>query len=154
MIPAPPGGVAGGTANIPNPGVPVNQRAKGHLKLMAIYLRHQEMQVSRTVIRADITLEAIRKVRELREFKLMYKKPDDLPIINAKDWPKTMEAIDEYLRPVLSERMIPLSYVIRKQEDIPEDDDYATYPTIEDETIARAPHFVIDPENIRVPDPI
>jgi hypothetical protein len=27
MIPAPPGGAAGGAANIPNPGVPVNQRA-------------------------------------------------------------------------------------------------------------------------------
>ncbi len=92
MIPAPPGGAAGGAAKIPNPGVPVNQRAEGHLKLLAFYLRHQA-RISRTVTVAQVTLEAIRTVRELREFESTYKNPDDLPTINAKDWPKTMEAI-------------------------------------------------------------
>ncbi|KAI2507366.1 hypothetical protein MHU86_7086 [Fragilaria crotonensis] len=109
MIPAPPGGVAGGAANIPNPGVPVNQRAEGHLKLLAFYLRHQM---------------------------------------------RTMEAIDEYLRSVLGERMIPLAYVVRKEEAIPDDDANATYPTIQDEMIARAPHYTLNAENVRVPDPV
>ena len=153
MIPAPPGGAAGGAANIPNPGVPVNQRAEGHLKLLAFYLRHQA-RISRTVTVAQVTLEAIRTVRELREFESTYKNPDDLPTINAKDWPKTMEAIDEYLRSVLGERKIPLAYVVRKNDSIPDDDDDVIYPTIQDEMIARAPHYTPAANNVKIPDAI
>ncbi|KAI2493825.1 hypothetical protein MHU86_20706 [Fragilaria crotonensis] len=153
MIPAPPGGAAGGAANIPNPGVPVNQRAEGHLKLLAFYLRHQA-RISRTVTVAQVTLEAIRTVRELREFESTYKNPDDLPTINAKDWPKTMEAIDEYLRSVLGERKIPLAYVVRKNDSIPDDDDDVIYPTIQDEMIARAPHYTLAANNAKIPDAI
>ncbi len=147
----PPAGAGRFAANVPNPGVPVNQRAEGHLKLLAFYLRHQA-RVSRVVHVPDITLESIRIVRELREFESTYRKPDDLPSINAKDWPKTMEAIDEYLRSVLGERQIPLAYVVRKDESVPEIDEI--YPTIQDEMIARAPHFSTNALGVRVPDPI
>ena len=115
-----------GGAPIPAPGVQVNLRAEGHLKLLAFYLRHME-RVSRTVTPASITLEVIRNLRELREFELSYKVPDiDAPTINAKDWPKTMESIEEYLRSILGERKIPLAYVVRKNEDIPGGTDPST----------------------------
>lgn len=66
-----------------------------------------------------------------------------------------MEAIDEYLRSLLGERMILLAYIsICKQEAIPEDDGGVTYPTIQDETIARAPHLMLNADKMRVPDPI
>jgi ribosomal protein S13 len=144
-------GALPGAVPVPNPGVPVNQRAEGHLKLLAFYLRHQA-RVSRNVTVPDITLEAIRSVRELREFESTYKKPDDLPTINAKDWPKTMEAIDEHLRSVLGERKIPLAYVVRKDEEVAADG--ITYPTIQDEMIARAPHYTISEAGVRTYDPI
>jgi ribosomal protein S13 len=144
-------GALPGAVPVPNPGVPVNQRAEGHLKLLAFYLRHQA-RVSRNVTVPDITLEAIRSVRELREFESTYKKPDDLPTINAKDWPKTMEAIDEHLRSVLGERKIPLAYVVRKDEGVAADG--ITYPTIQDEMIARAPHYTISEAGVRTYDPI
>ena len=149
-IPQPAGAVAGAAA-IANPGVSVNQRAETHLKLLAFYLRHQA-RVSRVVQPADVTLDAIRTVRELREFESTYKKPEDLPSINAKDWPKTMEAIDEYLRSVLGERKIPLAYVVRKDENIAPVGEI--FPTIQDEMIARAPHFTTNATGERVPDPI
>ena len=38
-----------------------------------------------------------RSIRELRDFESTYKASDDVPTINAKDWPKTMESILEYL---------------------------------------------------------
>ncbi|KAI2490202.1 hypothetical protein MHU86_24393 [Fragilaria crotonensis] len=153
-----PGGMvpgAAGAAQVQNPGVQVNQRAEGHLKLMAFYLRHQA-RVSRVVHAPDITLETIRTVRELREFESTYKAPTgDLPTINAKDWPKTMESIEEYLRSYLGERKIPLAYVIRKDEAIPTGADPPTnYPTKQDEMIARAPHFTLGDDNVRVPDPV
>ncbi|KAI2500398.1 hypothetical protein MHU86_14069 [Fragilaria crotonensis] len=153
-----PGGTipgAAGAAPVNNPGVQVNQRAEGHLKLLSFYLRHQE-RVSRAVNAPDITLAVIRTIRELREFESTYKAPTgDLPVINTKDWPKTMEAIEEYLRSVLGERKIPLAYVVRKDDAIPTGDDPSTsYPTIQDEMIARAPHFSISEDGTKVMDPV
>lgn len=137
---------------IQNPGVSVNQRAEGHLKLLSFYLRHQA-RVSRTVTAADITLETIRSVRDLREFESTYKAPTEAPTINGKDWPKTMESIEEYLRSYLGERKIPLAYVVRKNDAVPDNDLEVVYPTIQDEMIARAPHYTINAANVKVPDP-
>jgi hypothetical protein len=144
-----------GGAPIPAPGVQVNLRAEGHLKLLAFYLRHME-RVSRTVTPASITLDVIRTLRELREFELSYKVPDlDAPTINAKDWPKTMESIEEYLRSILGERKTPLAYVVRKNENIPGGTDpSAGYSTKQDEMIARARHFTVDANGIRTTDPV
>jgi hypothetical protein len=85
-----------------NPGTPINLRAENHLKLLAFYLRHQE-RISKVVNVANITLHAIRTLRELRDYKSSYKAPDDPQTINAKDWPKTMESIQEYLQLYLGE---------------------------------------------------
>jgi hypothetical protein len=151
-IPNPAGG---NNPPIPAPGVQVSLRAEGHLKLLAFYLRHME-RVSRHVDAATITLATIRTVRELREFESTYKDPSgDAPTLNAKDWPKTMEAIEEHLRSILGERKIPLAYVVRKNEDIPAEADPPTrYPTKQDEMIARAPHYSIEPDGTRIPDPV
>jgi hypothetical protein len=157
MIPAPPGGPAGGAANIPSPGVSVNLRAEGHLKLLAFYLRHQA-RVSRVVQIAEVTLNSIRTVRELREYESTYKAPTEtnLPSINTKDWPKTMESIEEYLRSYLRERKIPLAYVIRKSVEVLDanGDPTTNYPTIQDEMIARAPHHFTNDDGVLNPDPI
>jgi hypothetical protein len=149
-VPNPAGG-----APIANPGVQVNQRAEGHLKLLAFYLRHQD-RVSRTINAPDLTLAVIRTVRELREFESTYKAPTgDPPSINAKDWPKTMESIEEYLRSILGERKIPLAYVVRKDEAIPTGNNPATsYPTKQDEMIMRAPHYSIGDDGVKIPDPV
>ena len=96
---------------------------------------------------ASITLENIRTICELREFETTYKNPDKLPVINPKDWPKSMEAINEYLRSVLGERMIPLAYVIHKNADIAPDTE--RFPTVQDEMIARAPHFTVNAAGVR-----
>jgi ribosomal protein S13 len=129
-----------GDAPVNNPGTPVNLRAENHLKLLAFYLRHQE-RASRVVNVANITLETIRTLRELRDFELTYKAPDDPPTINAKDWPKTMENIHEYLSSYLGDHKIPLAYVVRKDDTVPANDPEGAYSTIQDEMIARARHY-------------
>jgi uncharacterized protein (DUF2236 family) len=65
---------------------------------------------------ASITLENIRTIRELREFESTYKNPHELPVINPKDWPKSREAIDEYLRSVLGGRAEDSTRVCHSQE--------------------------------------
>ena len=149
MIPQP--GGAAGAAAIQNPGVPVNLRAESNLKLLSFYLRHQ-VRISRGVTVANITLESIRSTRELREFESSYSNPDDPPTIHTKDWPKTMESIEEYLCSVLGERKIPLAYVIHKNAAVA--DDATTFPTVQDEMIARAPHFSVNADGVQVPDPV
>jgi len=37
------------------------------------------------------------------------------PTVNAKDWPRTMESIEEYLQQFRGTTGVPLSYVIRKK---------------------------------------
>jgi hypothetical protein len=142
-----------GDAPVNNPGTPINLRAENHLKLLAFFLRHQE-RVSSTTQVADITLDAIRALRELRDFESTYKAPDDPPAINAKDWPKTMESIHEYLRSFLGDHKIPLAYVVRKDVDVPVNDPMTGYPTVQDAMIARAKHFIVAANGTRTPDPV
>ena len=90
-------------------------------------------RVSRQVDAPSITLATIRSVRELKEFESTYKAPSgDAPTINAKDWPKTMEASNQrtpLIHPRGTEK-VPLPFVVRKNEDIPTGDDPSTcYPT-------------------------
>ena len=151
-----PGGVVPGALNaagnaVPNPGIQVNARAETNMKLTAFFLRHKA-RTSRTVTPADVTLISIRSLRELRDFESNYKPSDDVPTINEKDWPKTMEAILEYLRSYLGDKKIPLAYVVRKEETMPDAEPVGGYATIQDEMIARAPHFTIV-AGVRTADP-
>ena len=151
-----PGGVVPGVVNaagnaVPNPGIQVNARAETNLKLVAFFLRHK-VRTGRMVTPADVTLPSVRNLRELRDFESTYKPSEDVPTINDKDWPKTMETILEYLRSYLGDKKIPLAYVVRKEETVPEADPEGGYATIQDEMIARAPHFTMV-AGVRTADP-
>ncbi len=56
-----------GDPPVNNPGTPINLRAENHLKLLAFYLRHQK-RISKVVDVANITLDLIRTLRELRDY--------------------------------------------------------------------------------------
>jgi len=146
-------GLNPGDAPVNNPGTPVNLQAENHLKLLAFFLRHQD-RVGRTVTTADITLDSIRTLRELRDFESSYKEPDDPPSINAKDWHKTMESLHEYLRSYLGDNKIPLAYVVRKEQDVPVFDPTEEHPTVQDAMIARARHYTVAPDGTRPFDPV
>lgn len=82
---------------VPNPGISVSLRAENNLKLAAFWLRHR-WRISRPTAPPDVTIDNIRSVLALRDSEESYKADDKLPTINARDWPKTMDAISEYLR--------------------------------------------------------
>ena len=109
--------VVGAPANISDPGTQVSLRAENNLKLTAYWLRHR-VRTSRATTAADITLVNIRTVRELLKTEKANVNPVP-PVIDDRDWPKTMEAIREWLRTYLGESGIPLAYVIRDEVDIP-----------------------------------
>ena len=138
----PDAGIAGQPANIPNPDIQVSLRAENNLKLAAWLVRHK-IRTSRDIAPADITLQAVRAIKELRQAEENWEAPTDSPVINYKDWPKTMEGIVEYLHTCPGTTKIPLAYVVRENQEVPEGDDPTEdYASSQDEMIARAPHLV------------
>lgn len=91
---------------IPNPGILVPVRAERNLKLAAYWLNHQ-VRVSRAVAEADLTLANIRLTTELRTPEESYMHSNNYPTIDAKNWPKRMEHIEEFLRGRLGEQKFP-----------------------------------------------
>lgn len=131
----------GGTnaAGVADPGTKVSARAEDNLKLAVYYVKHQD-RVSRNVNVGSITLAAVRKLVKQRETENSHTDPDT-PAIDSKDWPKTIEAVEEYLRQFRGINGVPLSYVVRKDL-IPTtaaNDPSTNYSTLDEEMIARAP---------------
>jgi hypothetical protein len=91
---------------------------------------------------ASITADVVRTMVDYKAVEAQKRavKPP-MPIINARDWPATVDAITEYLRAVPGSTGVPLAYVIRVDENILMGaDPLNVYETIEDEMIAHAPH--------------
>ena len=78
------------------------------------FLRHQQ-RVSRPVPIGSVTLNAVRALRVTKEAEEKHKNPTVLPKIDPKDWPKTINGIQDYLRGyLLGSTGIPLGYVTSK----------------------------------------
>ena len=130
--------VAGQPATITNPGQTVPLRAENNLKMACYYLRYKQ-RVSRPLTAASLTLINVRGMRGLKEWEDAHKDVDKAEI-DSKDWPRTIEALEEYLRGCLGVDGTPLAYVIRDDPEVPPINLVDTFATHQDELIARAPH--------------
>ena len=132
-----PGAAVG--AVIPHAGTPVSMRAEKYMKLLCYVIRYH-VRVSRTFDIAGMTLAIVRSYESFREGE---KDHEDLeaPTLNDKDWPRTMESIQNWLRGCHGQTHIPLSYVVRKETAVPleADDPTTNYTSKLDELINRAP---------------
>lgn len=144
MIANPDATAAGQPPNIPNPGIPVSLKATNNLKLVCYYLRYKARS-SRVVTAAEIDAVTVRRYRDHKDWEEDHEDPD-APELTFKDWPKTIDAIREFLRECLGTTKIPLAYVIRESQVVPDSasDPPETYSTKQDELIARAPIFTLD----------
>ena len=95
---------------VPNPIVSMSLRAENNLNLAAFWLHHCWC-ISHLTVPPDITIDNISSVLALRNSKELYKANNSYPMINIHDWPKTMDAISEFLCNCLGEKIIPLTYV-------------------------------------------
>jgi hypothetical protein len=96
----------------------VSIRAETNLKLAVFYLLHQA-RISRIVAPASVALTVMRRLRSTKEYEENFKVTAEQPIINEKDWPRTMEAIREFFGSVLGGTGVPLAYVVRENVEIP-----------------------------------
>ena len=109
-----PGGVTAAPAAGANLGHMISQRAQKNINLAAYWLCHSE-QISRTHEPADITDVNICSIWVLRDTEDSYEDATP-PVIDDKDWPRTMDALREYFHNTYGITKIPLLYMVRQQE--------------------------------------
>ena len=123
----------------PNHSIPISIRAERNLKLACYYLQYRA-RVSRLVTAIGIMLDHVRALRNHKEAEGKREDGEAMEI-NDKDWPKTMEAIEQWLSTCMGVTEIPLAYIVWDDEIPPAaDGDPSTgYNGIWEELIMHAP---------------
>jgi hypothetical protein len=126
---------------VPNRGIPVPQRAVMNIKLLVFWLKRQR-RISQIPVISKVTVALVRKWRDQSVFEDDYEITMTQPVIDEKDWPKTMEEISEFIAVNHGEQGNPLSYVIHPNAAVPTEinDPSAGYETVDIEMVARSPH--------------
>jgi hypothetical protein len=119
-----------------DPGEHVSVVAENNMKLLTFYLLYFK-RTSNTIVIGNMTLQRIQRIIVPRDAEANHVDADT-PTINNKDWPRTMEAIEECLANCLGTTKIPLAYDIRKDLE-PRVAPVDIWATIHQELITRAP---------------
>jgi hypothetical protein len=117
-------------------------RAVANLKLCVYYLKHMERVQRKPVANSiNLILAHSYQYQQWREFS--FKKTEEDPVINDKDWPRTLETIKEYLASQYGGTGATLDYVVRPDIAVkPESEDPAEgYDTVDQDITSRAPHY-------------
>ena len=114
--------------------------SKNKLKLSSFFLKHK-VRNGRVAVATDLTLDNVRLLRELKESETEHKDPVVSPVIDANNWPKNMEILEEYLRGYIGVKGVPLSYVVRSKEAVAPslDEPETSFSSAEDEMVVRTP---------------
>jgi hypothetical protein len=112
-----------------------------NIKLLVFWLKHQR-HISQIPVIGKLTVALVQKWRDQSILEDVYEFLMTQPVIDEKDWPKTMEEISEFPTANHGEQGNPLSYVIRSNPAVPnEADDPSTgYEMVDIEMIDHGPH--------------
>ena len=144
-----PGGVD--AAGVRNPGIKISAIGQQTFGLMCYYVKHRVNRVDRGVTFANISLAAVKKMKTQELLEKGHKDPIIVPAIDFKNWPKTMDSIEHWIRGHRGVDGSSLGYVIRKSDNLfpPTAADDPTmgaadsvYMSHDDEVVAR--HRIID----------
>ena len=86
--------------NIANLVMKVSLRDEKNLKLAIFFLKHK-LRTGRVVVATDMTLDSVRILRDPKDNEKEHKDTVVSPMIDANNWPKTMEILEEYLMGIL-----------------------------------------------------
>jgi hypothetical protein len=119
-----------------SPGVEVPHLCEHHLSLACAGMRLMK-RCSRPVKMNKIMPTYLRKVEAQLTREGVKGKDLPLPKVNTKDWPKTFEAVQEYLGSIRGTSGNPLVYLIRDNTEPPfhADDPSTNYLTVDNELI-------------------
>jgi hypothetical protein len=95
-----------------NNGIPISIWEVANMNLRVYYLKHME-RVQIRPIANTINLVLVRSYRDQQRHEVGFKKTAEEPLINDKDWPRTLETIVEYLASQYGLTGAALDYVVR-----------------------------------------
>ncbi|KAL3809730.1 hypothetical protein ACHAXA_011325 [Cyclostephanos tholiformis] len=132
-----------------DPGIKASGKAQANFGLMCYYINHVMKRTDRPLTWPSVTLPQVKTMRPQIQQEDTAKDPAVVPTINAKNWPRTMELVENYIRGHLGVDKTPLSYVIRANLFPPpaaDDPIFGTadieYLSIDEEIITR--HRIVD----------
>ena len=118
--------------------------------MLALYFIKHLDRVSRYVTFRNVTLAGVSKLAGQHEMEEYAMEGSVItPMVHTKDWPKTLESVEEYLFTFCGVNGTSLSYVAKKQilPTAEADDPSKRYDTFNGEMIARSSIVVAD--NVR-----
>ena len=118
-----PGGTTGGVSN---PWVAVSVMAEVNLQGMIYYIKHFK-RTEGIYTHRDVELSKARAMYHQRDKEESHKDPGLVPTINTRDWPKTLETVEDYTRGFCGVDGQPLSFRLRDYLIAPVDANDTTY---------------------------
>ena len=112
-----------------------------NIKLAAYYLRKSE-KISQVCQPTDLTVQAICTITELCDSDSNWDDPK-APMINERDWSKTLDGIDEFFHECYGITSIPLAYIIRK-DSTPKEGEETGWDDPLEQMIERAHHTITE----------
>ena len=101
-----PGGINPIT-NVDKLGMQVSLRSENNLKLARFFLKHKVRSI-RVAVETNTTLYSVHLLRKLKESEKEHKDHVVSLVIDALNWPKTMEILEEYRRGHIGVKGVPL----------------------------------------------
>jgi hypothetical protein len=129
------------TVTVRNNCIHVSIRAVAKLKLCVYYLKHME-RVQRKPVVNTINLVLVHIYYDQQIHEVSFKNSVEEPVINDKDWPRTLETIKEYLASQYGGTGDTLDYVVRLDIAVKPEADKPVdgYDTVDQEMTAIAPN--------------
>ena len=95
-----------------NPGVSVSDMAEANLKDIIYYIKHFKMIVH-TCTHIDVDLSKVHSMYHQWDMEEYHKEPKVVPTVDLRDWRKTLETVEKYIRGFCGVYWQPLSYGLR-----------------------------------------
>ena len=92
-----------------NPGDEVSATDELNLQGMIYYIKTFK-SIGRTCTHADVKLTKVRAMHHQRYMEESHKDPEVVPTVDPKDWTKTLETVEDFIKEFQVEDGKPLSY--------------------------------------------
>jgi hypothetical protein len=134
-----------------NAGIKISAVSQVNFGLMCYYVKHKQDRVDRIITFPSVTLAAVKRLKAQQLLEHTHKDPIIAPTIDFKNWPKTMDVLDQWVKGHRGVDGSSLGYVYRKTanlfppaaaDDPPMGAVDSTYMSHDDEVVAR--HRIID----------
>ena len=96
-----------------NPGVAVSAMDEANLQGIIYYIKNFK-RIGLTCTRTYVEFSKVRAIFHQQDMEESYKEPEVVPTVDTRDWPKTLEKVEEYIRIFLGVNTQPFSYRLRE----------------------------------------